>query len=194
MENNELSAADRSYLLKLARESISCAVAKKPLPEVLLSKLSPELQMAGASFVTLTIKGRLRGCIGALEAYQPLADDVREHAVAAALEDYRFSPVQAAEVPALHIEISRLTPAHPLEYTDTDDLLQKLRPGVDGVILRDGVRRATFLPQVWEQVPRKEEFLSHLCMKMGAASDLWKTKKLGVQIYQVEEFHEGEVV
>jgi uncharacterized protein len=190
MEKNELSVGDRSYLLTLARESITRAVGKKPLPEIPLSSLSPELQLVGASFVTLTIQGRLRGCIGALEAYQPLAEDVREHAVAAALEDYRFPPVQAGELPALQIEISRLTPAHQLEYEDADDLLQMLHPGVDGVILREGARRATFLPQVWEQVPDKEEFLSHLCMKMGASANLWRTKKLGVQIYQVEEFHE----
>ena len=190
MIKNELSLEDRSFLLSLARESITHAVAHQPLPEIALSSLSPELQLAGASFVTLTINGRLRGCIGALEAYQPLAEDVREHAVAAALEDYRFPPVQPAEVPVLRIEVSLLTPARPLEYKDPEDLLARLRPGVDGVILRDGVRRATFLPQVWEQVPEKEEFLSHLCMKMGAPADLWKSKQLGVQVYQVEEFHE----
>lgn len=190
MGENKLSSGDRTYLLKLARESITRAVARKPLPEIDLPSLSVELQQAGASFVTLTIHGRLRGCIGALEAYQPLVEDVREHAVSAALEDYRFPPVLPAEVPTLHIEISRLTNPHPLEYSDSDDLLQKLRPGVDGIILRDGARRATFLPQVWEQVPEKEEFLTHLCMKMGAAGDLWRSKKLGVQTYQVEEFQE----
>ncbi len=190
MEKSELSVEERVYLLTLARESITRAVAHQPLPEITLSHLTPELQLAGASFVTLTINGRLRGCIGALEAYQPLAEDVREHAVAAALEDYRFPPVQPAEVASLRIEISRLTPARPLEYKDPEDLLARLHPCVDGVILRDGVRRATFLPQVWEQVPQKDEFLSHLCMKMGASADLWKTKKLGVQTYQVEEFHE----
>ncbi len=190
MIKNELSIEDRSLLLTLARESITRAVSHQPLPEITLSSLSPELQIAGASFVTLTINGRLRGCIGALDAYQPLVEDVREHAVAAALEDYRFPPVTPAEVAGLRIEISRLTPARPLDYKDADDLLQKLHPGVDGVILRDGVRRATFLPQVWEQVPEKEEFLSHLCMKMGVSANLWRSKMLGVQVYQVEEFHE----
>jgi AmmeMemoRadiSam system protein A len=181
---------DRIFLLELARESITRAVANKPLPDLNLEKLSTDLQRAGASFVTLTINGRLRGCIGALEAYQPLVEDVREHAAAAAMEDYRFPPVEPGEVASLRIEISRLTPARPLEYENAEDLLAKLRPGEDGVILRDGVRRATFLPQVWEQVPEKEEFLSHLCMKMGASADLWRTKKLGVLVYQVEEFHE----
>jgi AmmeMemoRadiSam system protein A len=188
--NTELALEDRSFLLTLARKSITRAVGHQPPPEITLSSLSPDLQIAGASFVTLTINSRLRGCIGALEAYQPLVEDVREHAAAAAMEDYRFPPVTSAEVGSLHIEISRLTPAHPLDYEDAEDLLQKLHPGVDGVILRDGVRRATFLPQVWEQVPDKEEFLSHLCMKMGTSANLWRTKKLGVQVYQVEEFHE----
>jgi AmmeMemoRadiSam system protein A len=190
MEKNELTVEDRRFLLKLARDSITRATAQKPLPDFDLASLSPDLKKAGASFVTLTTGGRLRGCIGALEAYQPLAEDVREHAAAAAMEDYRFPPVQPGEVASLHIEISRLTPAHPLEYADTEDLLAKIHPGVDGIILRDGGRRATFLPQVWEQVPDKEEFLSRLCMKMGSSANLWRTKKLGVLIYQVEEFHE----
>jgi AmmeMemoRadiSam system protein A len=190
MEKNELTVEDRRFLLKLARDSITRATAQKPLPDFDLASLSPDLKKAGASFVTLTTGGRLRGCIGALEAYQPLAEDVREHAAAAAMEDYRFPPVQPGEVASLHIEISRLTPAHPLEYADTEDLLAKIHPGVDGIILQGGGRRATFLPQVWEQVPDKEEFLSHLCMKMGASANLWRTKKLGVLIYQVEEFHE----
>ncbi len=128
--------------------------------------------------------------IKALEPYQPLAEDVREHAAAAALEDYRFPPVQPDEIDKLKIEISRLTVPSPLPYETPDDLLDKIRPGVDGVVIRDGFNRATFLPQVWEQLPTKEAFLSHLCRKMGAPDDLWKTKKLNVLTYQVEEFHE----
>jgi len=120
-----------------------------------------------------------------LEPNQSLAEDVREHAVAAALQDYRFPPVQAEELAQIEIEVSRLTLPEPLEYKTTDDLLDKLRPGVDGVILRDGFRRATFLPQVWEKVADKEEFLSHLCLKMGASPDLWRRKHLEVLVYQV---------
>lgn len=190
MEKNELTNADRSTLLTLARESITRAVGGKPQPEIQLGTFSTNLQKVGASFVTLTKNGALRGCIGALEAYQPLVEDVCEHAVAAALEDYRFPSVKSAEVPEIRIEISRLTIPNVLEYSDSADLLQKLCPRVDGVILRDGARRATFLPQVWEQVPDPEEFLSHLCLKMGAGGDLWRQKKLGVQVYQVEEFQE----
>jgi len=90
----------------------------------------------------------------------------------------------------IHIEVSRLTAPVQLEYDGPEDLVDQLRSGVDGVILRDGNRRATFLPQVWEQLPGVDDFLGHLCSKMGAASDLWRRKHLDVQTYQVEEFHE----
>ena len=132
----------------------------------------------------------MRGCIGALEPYQPLAEDVREHAVAAALDDYRFPPVQKSELAKIEIEVSRLTVPAPLEYAGPDDLLVQLHPGVDGVILRDGFRRATFLPQVWEKIPEKAAFLANLCYKMGAGPDTWRNKHLQVLVYQVEEFHE----
>jgi AmmeMemoRadiSam system protein A len=115
---------------------------------------------------------------------------VREHTVAAALEDFRFPNVQEAELAEIEIEVSRLTVPVPLDYRDADDLLARLRPGVDGVILRDGWRRATFLPQVWEKIPDRAEFLDNLCYKMGASPDTWRHKHLEVLVYQVEEFHE----
>jgi AmmeMemoRadiSam system protein A len=115
---------------------------------------------------------------------------VREHAIAAALNDYRFRPVQVAELNGISLEVSRLTAPVPLEYSSPENLLAKLRPGVDGVLLREGGRRATFLPQVWEKLPNAEEFLDNLCHKMGAAPDLWRRKHLEVLTYQVEEFHE----
>lgn len=190
MNTTNLTSEEKAILLKIARESIELAVSKKPQASLDLKSMPAALQEIGASFVTLTENGMLRGCIGALEPYQPLAEDVREHAVAAALEDYRFPPVKPDEVKDLHIEISRLTVPRPLPYTTPQDLLEKLRVGVDGVVLRDGINRATFLPQVWEQLPDKEAFLAHLCRKMGAPDDLWKHKKLSVLTYQVEEFHE----
>lgn len=186
----KLTEEEKRYLLKLARQALESAVRGQSLPPLDLSTLTPTLRENGASFVTLTIDGDLRGCVGALEPYQPLAEDVREHAVAAALEDYRFPPVSEAELPKIHIEISRLTLPVPLTYTDAQDLLAKLRPGVDGVILRDGWRRATFLPQVWEKIPDKADFLDNLCYKMGVAPDTWRRKHLDVLIYEVEEFHE----
>ena len=188
---DSLTQDEREFLLRLARTAIESAVRGEKLVQAELSALSPVLRQNGAAFVTLTKRRQLRGCIGALEAYQPLTRDVQEHAVAAALQDPRFPPVSERELPELHIEISRLTKPEALPYTDSADLLAKLRPGVDGVILRDGWQRATFLPQVWEQLPDKEEFLSHLCDKMGASPNTWRVKHLEVQIYQVEEFHEA---
>ncbi len=186
--NDQLTPAEKEKLLKIARESLELGLRGKTLPP--LAADTPLLQAEGATFVTLTVNGRLRGCIGALEPYQPLIDDVREHALAAAKNDYRFNPVQPEELDQIDIEISRLTKPVPLEYEDANDLLEKLRPNVDGVVLKDGHRRATFLPQVWEQLPDPRVFLSELCAKMGAPSNLWQRKKLEVLIYQVEEFHE----
>jgi AmmeMemoRadiSam system protein A len=161
----------------------------KPSP-IDASSLSPSLCEPGASFVTLTIRGQLRGCIGTLEARQPLAEDVREHAVAAALEDPRFPRVREDELGRIQIEVSRLTRPIPLEYKDVEDLQSRLRPHVDGVILHDDFRRATFLPQVWVKIPNPTDFLDNLCYKMGVAPDQWRKKHLDVFLYQVEEFHE----
>ncbi len=187
---DHLTSDEKQTLLRLARQALEAGVRGAPLPPLDPAALTPTLRAEGASFVTLTVDGNLRGCIGALEPYQPLAEDVREHAVAAALEDYRFPSVQESELAKIAIEVSRLTLPVPLEYTDADDLLEKLHSGVDGVILRDGFRRATFLPQVWEKIPDKAAFLSNLCYKMGAAPATWKQKHLQVLTYRVEEFHE----
>ncbi|MEW6083398.1 MAG: AmmeMemoRadiSam system protein A [Chloroflexota bacterium] len=191
MMQDKLTLEEQQILLRLAREAMTRRVKGEQLPRLDLSSLPPRLREDGASFVTLTIRGELRGCIGALEAYQPLAQDVREHAVAAALEDPRFPPVEERELEAIQVEVSRLTRPVPLEYKDADDLLSKLRPHVDGVILREPFgRRATFLPQVWEKIPNPADFLSHLCQKMGLSENAWRTKHLEVLTYQVEEFHD----
>lgn len=190
MPADKLTSDEKNILLRLAREALESGVKGEALPPLDLGTLPPRLQAQGASFITLTIRGNLRGCIGALEPYQPLAEDVREHAVAAALSDFRFPPVRPDELPDIHIEVSRLTVPEPLAYTSPEDLLVKLRPGTDGVLLRYGSRRATFLPQVWEKVPDPAEFLDHLCQKMGEKAGLWREKNLQVSIYQVEEFHE----
>jgi AmmeMemoRadiSam system protein A len=187
---DQLTDSEKQTLLRLAREAMECGVRRQTLPPLDKASLTPHLLEQGASFVTLTIDGDLRGCIGALEAYQPLVDDVREHAVAAALEDPRFRPVGEGELDRIRLEVSRLTQPRPLEYSNSEDLIAKLRPHVDGVILKGDFRRATFLPQVWEKIPDPEEFLDHLCAKMGARSNLWRNTKLQVEIYQVEEFHE----
>ena len=190
MAEDKLTTEEKQILLRLARQALEMGVRGQTLPPLDLESMPPRLQEQGASFVTLTINDNLCGCIGTLEAYQPLADDVREHAVAAALQDYRFPNVTPEELPQIEIEVSRLTIPVPLEYSTPEDLLNKLRPGIDGVLLRDGKQRATFLPQVWEKIPDPAEFLDNLCYKMGASPDLWRSKHLDISIYQVEEFCE----
>lgn len=187
---DRLDEVERVLLLKFARQALEDGVCGRPLVPLFIGELSPRLRQPGASFVTLTSHDELRGCIGALEASQPLVEDVRQHAIAAALEDFRFHPVQVDELPYIKIEISRLTSPSLLDYRDAEDLLRQLRPGVDGVVLMDGLRRATFLPQVWDKVPEAETFLGMLCRKMGAPTDAWRKKKLTVLVYEVEEFHE----
>jgi AmmeMemoRadiSam system protein A len=189
--SHSLTDEEKQILLRLARQAVETAVHGKSLPPVEKEALTPTLRENGASFVTLTIHGELRGCIGALEAYQPLAEDVREHAIAAALNDPRFPPLMQKELSRTQIEVSRLTSPQELDYADADDLLKKLRPHVDGVILKHGHRRATFLPQVWEKIPDSVEFLEQLCYKMGERGNLWREANLQVCTYQVEEFHEA---
>jgi len=186
----ELNKLEQEVLLKIARDALEKSVRGQSLPKLSLNKLPPILQVDGASFVTLTKNGNLRGCIGTLEAYQPLAMDVQEHAIAAAHHDPRFPRVIPAELENIEIEISVLSPKRVLHYDNPRDLVEKIRPKIDGVLLQDGLLKATFLPQVWDQLEKPEVFLSHLCAKMGASSDLWQKKSLQVYTYQVQEFHE----
>ena len=189
--DEQLTQEEQEILLRLAREALERGVKGVELPPLDLSALPPKLREHGSCFVTVTLDGALRGCIGSLEPYQPLAEDVREHAIAAALRDPRFPPLTENELSGIKIEISRLTRPVIVEYIDADDLLSSLRPHVDGVILRDGPdQRATFLPQVWEKIPNPVDFLDNLCYKMGADPGLWRTRHLEVLTYQVEEFHE----
>jgi AmmeMemoRadiSam system protein A len=192
MNDIPLTADEKNYLLTLARKAISSAVNGKRIQRLSRNEGSPRLWDPGAVFVTLTIGGELRGCIGSLEPRQPLIEDVIEHAVDAAQNDYRFYPVGPEEVPLLEIEISRLTLPEPLTYSSPEELPKKIRPHIDGLVLYDGGRRATFLPQVWDTLPKPEDFLDHLCTKMGAPADLWRHKVLGASVYQVEEFREGQ--
>ncbi|HDQ34863.1 MAG TPA: AmmeMemoRadiSam system protein A [Chloroflexi bacterium] len=181
---------ERAYLLRCAREAIARRLQRAPQPMLPDEGLTPRLRAPGASFVTLTLAGELRGCIGSLTPRRPLALDVRENAVAAAFEDPRFLPLTPAEFEQLHIEISVLTPHEPLDYTDANDLLQKLRPGVDGVVLEQGWHRATFLPQVWEQLPDPRDFLGHLCRKAQLPPHAWQRGDVDISTYQVEKFGE----
>lgn len=187
---NKLTQTEQNTLLIVARQSMEKAVQREPLLDLNLEKTPPALKELRSSFVTLTIEGVLRGCIGALDPYLPLIKDVQEHAVAAAVQDFRFPRVQPAELPFIRVEVSVLTPRSPLKYALPEDLPLKISPNVDGVILQDGYKKATFLPQVWEKLPNPEDFLFHLCMKMGVQGDLWRRKVLTAYIYQVQSFGE----
>ena len=154
--------------------------------------VNPEiLQKPGACFVTLTLNGQLRGCIGSLEAHRSLGEDLRSNALAAALRDPRFPPVTAAELAAIRIEVSLLGAPQPLAFTDEADALAKLRPGIDGVILTAGGRRATFLPQVWEQLPAPADFIGRLKQKAGLPANYWGPD-VRLATYPVRAIHEAE--
>ena len=142
------------------------------------------------TFVTLKINDQLRGCIGNMTASEPVKDGIRRNAISAAFHDPRFSPLRAEELERVDIEVSILTSPKPLEYIDGDDLIAKLRINIDGVIIQKGFANATFLPQVWKQLPEPEEFLGHLCMKAGIPANAWRNDKLEIKTYQVQYFLE----
>jgi AmmeMemoRadiSam system protein A len=178
-----LNRKDQLLLLDLARASIrQGAQAGRPLT-VAQEELSEELVVPRASFVTLEKNGRLRGCIGSLEAWRPLAVDVAENAFAAAFRDPRFPPLQEDEVEELEIHLSLLTVPVAMTFSSEADLLGQLRPGVDGLILSEGQYRGTFLPSVWAELPTPQLFLTHLKHKAGLAADYWSP---GVRIWRYE--------
>jgi AmmeMemoRadiSam system protein A len=187
---DQLTPEEQTFLLVLARSSIEQTLEGKDLIPLVFDDLPAALRQQCSSFVTLKIEERLRGCVGSLEALLPLAEDVRRHAIGAALFDYRFPPLKLGELPGVRIEISRLKPPRRLHYTCPEDLLLALRPGIDGVVLIDEPRRATFLPKVWQTVPEPDVFLSLLCQKMGAHPDTWRQKMLTILTYDVEDFYE----
>lgn len=173
-------------LLSLARHAIAAHFGESAMPAVDL----PELHKMGASFVTLTQQGHLRGCIGTLEAWRPLGEDVQENARNAAFRDPRFTPLIAAEVPITRIEVSLLTPAVPVTFHDEADAQAQLRPGIDGVIFTAGRHRATFLPQVWEDLPEARKFMAHLKQKAGLPADYWGPD-VQLERYQVQKWKES---
>jgi hypothetical protein len=187
-----LSSSDHHTLLAIARDAITAAAKDLPLPELELNTFPDALRETRVCFVTLHIRGELRGCIGGLEARQPLALDAQEHAVGAATSDPRFPPISSVEVAHLRIEISVLTTPELISHNTPQELLAALRPRVDGVILRSGYRRATFLPQVWEKVSGPETFMEMLGEKMGAHQNAWRSADVEVLRYQVEMFEEKE--
>lgn len=183
---------DKMALLKLARSTIEAELSKDlriNRPE----KISPALHEKKGCFVTLHKRGELRGCIGTIEPSKSLILAVEENAVNAAFRDPRFPSLKVYELPDVDVEISVLTQPIILEYQNPEELKDKLKPGVHGVILSKGWQSATFLPQVWEQLPDSDVFLEHLCQKAGMANTCWKDKDTVIKVYEVKYFSEKEM-
>lgn len=176
-------------LLPIARAAISTALGQTPAA----AEDAVWLQELGASFVTLTQQGELRGCIGTLAAHRALLMDVKSNAVAAALHDPRFLPLTLTELTRIDIEVSLLSPMQAMSFASETDALAQLRPGVDGVVFEFGRYRSTFLPQVWEQLPTAHEFMAHLKSKAGVPSHFWDAQ-VRLQRYSVRKWKETDSV
>ncbi len=174
-------------LLAVARNAIATRLGEPGISH----EDHPWLHDPGATFVTLTQQGMLRGCIGSLEPHRSLLEDVSANAVAAATRDYRFSPLQASELGRTRIEVSLLSVTQPIEFDSQARALEQLRPGEDGLVLQYGQQRGTFLPQVWEQLPRAEDFLAALKHKAGLPADFW-SPELQLSRYTVQKWKEPE--
>jgi AmmeMemoRadiSam system protein A len=171
--DSDETAPTRMVLLEVARKSIECGVESGQALEVDPDDYSPELRREAATFVTLHRCNQLRGCVGTLVASRPLVADVAHSAFRAAFRDGRFPALNSAELDGLDVHISVLSPLEPLSSPDEASLLEQIRPGVDGLVLRDGPRQGTFLPAVWERVPDPMEFLRELKIKAGLPVDAW---------------------
>ena len=188
--SEQLTEQEGHYLLSVARKTIEQKLFGKKEQEEKDSFQSSKFSEKRGTFVTLTFNKNLRGCIGHIVPQETLLEGIELNAINAAFRDPRFPPLSKKEWDKVKIEISVLTDPKPLPYSDGDDLLNKLRPGVDGVIIKKDYYQATFLPQVWDQLPDRKEFLTHLCMKAGLDGNAWKKDKLEVSIYQVQAFEE----
>lgn len=177
----------RTLLHQVAKQSVATGLQSGNALDCPLEDFPEALQQPAASFVTLHLQDRLRGCIGSLQASRPMVADVSHNAYAAAFLDRRFAPVSAQELPDLDFHIAILGPREPMTFTSREDLLGQLQPGVDGIVVSDKGQRATFLPAVWQSLAKPESFLSQLLMKAGLRADYW-SDTLKVERYQVEEF------
>ncbi|MFZ5774759.1 MAG: AmmeMemoRadiSam system protein A [Thermodesulfobacteriota bacterium] len=190
-----IAAQEGEALLWLVRHTIAQAlgVPIPPQPAGFKELLDGQsLRARQGTFVTLERQGELRGCIGNLVSDDSIVEGVRRNALSAAFHDTRFRPLAADEYAEITVSVSVLTQPSPLAYADGDDLITRLRPGIDGVILRQGSYGATFLPQVWEQLPDPAEFLGHLCRKAMLPASAWRSGDLEVSIYQVQYFSEKQ--
>lgn len=190
MRSPELQDPPGTELLRLARRSIEYgSVHGKPLP-IYCDHLPLILTEPRATFTTLSFEGRLRGCCGTLDPVRPLAEDVTRSAFRAAFRDPRFEPVGEHELGHIRLEVSVLSPLEPMPVTDEVDLLDRLTPGTDGLVIVADGRRATFLPKVWESLPEPPRFLAALKTKCGLATDYW-SERLEFQRYRTTSYTES---
>jgi AmmeMemoRadiSam system protein A len=184
-----LSSSDKQLLLDIARAALLAATSGvDPYPKAEsesseLKNYPPALRQEAACFVTLSIEGQLRGCIGSLQAHQALVYEVRQNTASSALRDPRFAPVSAADVDRITIEISILSQPKAMQFSSESDLLKQIIPFEDGLVLEEGRHRATFLPLVWEKLPNKADFLTELKSKAGLPRDYW-SNRLSVSRYK----------
>ncbi len=191
MKVKELTEEEGKILIKVARDAIEKKLFGYSELDIKEDELKKDVfQKKRGVFVTLTKMGGLRGCIGHILPLLPLIQGVRENAVNAAFKDPRFPPLSKEEYPMIKVEISILTEPSPLFYNSVEELLKKLTPKEDGVIIKKGPYQATFLPQVWEQLPDKKDFLTHLCMKAGLPPTSWMDGDIEVLTYNVQIFEE----
>ncbi len=181
-------------LLKLARTTIGARLGIKGDLEnrsEIMGQLKDEIfDLNMGTFVTIHLNKKLRGCIGTLESTESVKNGIMQNSISAAFEDPRFSPLTSEEFRKCHLEVSILSKPIKLKYSNSAELLSKLEPGVHGVIIKKGEARATFLPQVWQQLPDKSSFLSNLCRKAGLYENEWRNGNLEVMIYKVQYFEE----
>lgn len=183
-----LTESEQGILLKIAAGSIREGLAAGRALSVSAADYSGVLAEPGACFVTLHRHGDLRGCIGSLEAYEPLVVDTARNAFSAAFRDPRFPALQDSELASLDLEISVLGKPEPVSFTSQQGLVEQLEPGRDGLILEASGHRGTFLPSVWESLPEPRRFLDHLKMKAGLPADYW-SDQVHIQRYHTQAFH-----
>lgn len=182
-----LTTEQKQQLIDIAQKSIIHGLQSGEPSTIDLKKYDLALQQKAATFVTLHKQHQLRGCIGVLEPLRPLASDVSHNAFSAAFSDHRFSPVTTGELDQLDVHISILSVPTPITFASEDDLIEQLRPGIDGLIMQEGHHRGTFLPSVWDAIKDKREFIHHLKQKSGLPANYW-SDTISVQRYTVEEF------
>ena len=182
-----LSTENQALLRELAYKSIRHGLETGKALEINITEYPAELQAKKATFVTLHRNKELRGCIGILEPVRPLAADIAYNAWAAAFSDSRFMPVNADELDELDIHISILGKPEKMDFMSEDDLVEQIRPGIDGLILEKGFNKGTFLPSVWDSLTDSKEFLNHLKLKAGLTANYW-SDDIKMKRYAVEEF------